>query len=121
MKNNFTKEAVVGAVLVVLLILLINPMHLWMPNMAHETVVIGLILAFGLYSVFVLREKARDERDVLHRMLAARASFFAGTTLLTIGIFNGAQHDAVDVWLVIVLVAMILTKIGTRFYSDRNF
>lgn len=121
MKNNFIKESVVAAVLVGLLVLLINPMHLWMPDMAHTTVVVCLLIAFGLYSVFVLREKAADERDVLHRMFAARAAFFVGTTILTLGIFIGAQNDSVDVWLVAALVAMILAKILTRIYSDRNW
>lgn len=120
MKNNFIKESLIAVVLIVLLVLLINPMHFWMPDMAHESMVIGLILVFGLYSVFVLREKAGDEREVLHRMFAARAAFFVGTLLMTVGIFLGAQNDAVDIWLVIALVAMILTKIIARFYSDRN-
>ncbi len=120
MKNNFIQESVVAAVLIGLLVLLINPMHFWMPDMAHETIIIGLIIAFGLYSVFVLREKARDERDVLHRMLAARAAFFVGTLLMTIGIYVGAQKDAIDLWLVAALVAMVLTKIIARVYSDRN-
>lgn len=120
MKNNLVIESFVGLALVGLLVLLINPMHFWMPDMAHETAVVGLIIVFGLYSAFVMREKARDERDVLHRMLAARAAFFVGTFLMTIGIFVGAQKDAIDLWLVAALVGMILTKIATRFYSDRN-
>lgn len=120
MKNNFIIESVVATILVGLLVLLINPMHFWMPDMAHETVVVGLIIIFGLYSVFILREKAKDERDVFHRMLAARAAFFVGTLLMAIGIYVGAQKNNIDLWLVAALVGMILTKIATRFYSDRN-
>ena len=120
MKNNLTLEGIVAAVLVVLLMLILNPMHFWMPNMAHMSVLGLLIMMFVAYAAFILREKAEDERDVLHRMVAARAGFFTGTTLLTLGVFIDALDGTADKWLVLTLVAMIIAKLAARFYADKN-
>lgn len=80
---------------------------------------LGLTLAvFAVFAIFILREKVQDEREALHRMLAGRVAFLTGSALLTIGIVVQSLQDAVDVWLVIVLVAMVLSKLATRLYSD---
>lgn len=120
MKNNFYAEYIIPVILVVLLLLILNPLDLWMPTMAHVTVLVLLLVVFGLYASYVLREKAVDERDVFHRMFAGRVAFLSGTTVLIIGILAGAWHDVVDPWLISALVAMILSKIGARIYGDRN-
>jgi cbb3-type cytochrome oxidase subunit 3 len=124
MKNNPSKnlivESSVGLVLIGIVILILNPMHFWMPDMAHVTALTLLLVVFVLYASFILREKARDERDVLHRMLAARAAFFTGTALLTLGVFFGALKGDIDMWLVISLVGMILAKLAARYYADQN-
>jgi L-asparagine transporter-like permease len=120
MKNNFFKESLVAILLVGMLVLILNPMDFWMPSMAHMTALTLLLVAFIVYSTFILREKAVDERDVLHRMVAARAAFFTGTTILTLGVFLGALTDSVDKWLVFALVGMILAKLIARYYSDKN-
>ena len=120
MKSNIALEGIVGAVLVALLILILNPMHFWMPSMAHMSVLGLLIIMFVAYAAFILREKAEDERDVLHRMVAARAGFFTGTTILTIGVFVDALDGTVNKWLVIALVFMIIGKLAGRLYADKN-
>ena len=120
MKNNFYKESIVAVVLVILLLFILNPYHFWMPDMAHITMLAALLAVFALYASYVLREVAVDERDVLHRMFASRASYLAGSSLLILGILYGAIKDALDIWLIVVLVIMILTKLVARFYSDRN-
>ena len=120
MKSNLTLEGVVALVLVTLLALIWNPMHFWMPNMAHMSVLGLLLICFVAYAAFILREKAEDERDILHRMFAARAGFFTGTTILTIGVFLDALDGTADKWLVLTLVAMIIAKLATRLYADKN-
>ena len=119
MKNNI-QETTVALMLVVLLLLILNPYDFWMPNMAHLTALVAVLIAFAVYASYVLREKILDERDALHRMFAGRAAFLAGTTVLLVGVVIGAVKDAVDSWLILSLVVMILTKIGARFYTDRN-
>ena len=119
MKNNHIKESLVGAVLVALAVLLLNPLGFWMPDMMLMVMLVLMLAVFALFAIFVLRENAQDEREVVHRMLAGRAAFLTGAAILTVGIvFQEIRHDILDNWLVIALVAMVLVKIGARIYTD---
>ena len=121
MKNNLIIEIVISFVLVILAVLLLNPFHFWMPNMIHMMMLTLTLVIFAFFAIFILREKVQDERDSVHRMLSGRVAFLTGSALLTIGIVVQSLQDAVDVWLVVVLVAMVLSKLITRMYSDNRF
>ncbi len=113
-------EIGISSVLVILTILLLNPFHFWMPTMIHMVMLALTLAIFALFAIFILRERIQDEREAIHRMLSGRVAFLTGSALLTIGIvFQSLQHS-VDVWLVIVLVAMVLSKLITRIYSDNR-
>jgi hypothetical protein len=118
MKNNFKVEVAVSFVLVALSIFLLNPFSFWMPNMMHVLMLGIILVAFAFFAVFILREKVQDEREASHRQLSGRVAFLTGSALLTVGIIIQSVTDMVDVWLVITLVAMVLSKIVTRIYSD---
>ena len=118
MKNNIIKEVSVALVLVTFLIVILNPFNIWMPNMMHIAVLVCVFIVFGIFAAFVLREKARDERELAHRALAGRASFLAGSGILMLGVLVQGLHGIVDPWLILSLVIMILTKIGVRLYGD---
>lgn len=120
MKNNFIKEIIISLVLIILAILLLNPFYFWMPTMIHMTMLALTLVIFAFFAIFILREKVQDERDAVHRMLSGRVAFLTGSTLLTIGIVIQSLQGAVDVWLVVVLVAMVLSKLVTRMYSDNR-
>jgi len=111
-------EISISLVLVVLTILLLNPFHFWMPNMLHMIMLALMLVIFALFAIFILREKVRDEREAIHRMLSGRVAFITGSALLTIAIVIQSLQDTVDVWLVVILVAMVLSKLLTRIYSD---
>ncbi len=128
MKNNqlslssrSSAQTIVSVILIALLLLIWNPWSFWMPTMMLVSVLIALLIAFSLFASFILQEKVADEREGSHRMLAGRAAFLTGSAVLMIGIFVQAFSHAVDIWLVVALVVMIITKIGSRIYSDRNF
>jgi hypothetical protein len=118
MKNNI-KETIVTLGLIVIAVLLLNPFHFWMPDMMVMSMLAIALVHFGVFASFILREKAVDERDDQHKALAGRNAFLAGSATLILGIVQGYSH-AVDEWLVVALIVMILTKIGTRKWSDRN-
>lgn len=118
MQNNLKIEVVTSLVLVVLTVLLLNPFYFWMPTMLHLCILGITLVAFAFFAIFILREKVQDEREDKHRMLSGRVAFLTGSALLTIGIVVQSFQGTVDVWLVIVLVAMVLSKLVTRIYSD---
>lgn len=119
MKNNL-KEIISATILVGLLIALINPFHAWMPNMIQLTLIASTVAAFGVFTIFVLREDAQDEREVVHRMNAGRAAFLSGAFVIILGIIIQGLFYTVDTWLVAALVIMTIVKIGVRLYSDIN-
>lgn len=120
MANNNFKEIIISASLVILLVVIANPFNLWMPNMIHMTILAFTLVFFALLAVFIVREKTIDERDGVHRMLAGRMAFLIGSGGLILGIAYQSYESNLDVWLVVVLVAMVLTKITTRLYGDHR-
>lgn len=118
MKNNFVSEIVVSVILVGLVVFLLNPMGAWMPNMAVMTAVISLLIIFVLFASFIWKEKARDEREMFHRMLAGRVAFLVGSAVLVVAVaVQGLKHE-VDVWIVVALSAMVLAKLTGLIYSQ---
>jgi len=119
MKNNVL-EKVVALALIVIAILLLNPFHFWMPDMMVMGMLAGALVLFGVFASFILREDSLDERDELHRTLAGRNAFLAGSGVLIMGIVVQGYSHTVDPWLVVALIAMVVVKIATRIWSDRN-
>jgi hypothetical protein len=120
MKNRNTLAQVGSASLFALLSLaLINPFGLWMPSMAHETILALLVIAFGIFLAFLLKERAGDERDDAHRALAGRAAFLIGCAVLLAGVLAQSMSGMFDAWLVGALAAMVLAKVAARLWSER--
>lgn len=117
---SLMKEALIASILVVLLALVANPFHWWMPSMMLMVVLVGILAAFAVFAAFILREGVRDEREAMHRMFAGRVAFLSGAAVLTGGIVYQELYGTLDVWLVVALVVMVLTKIGTILYSDSH-
>ncbi len=84
------------------------------------SILVAAIVLFAIFASFILREKNVDERDAQHRTLAGRNAFLAGSATLIFGIIVQGYSHAVDGWLVVALIIMVVTKICTRIWSDRN-
>lgn len=119
MKNNLS-ETIITILLVVVAILLLNPFHFWMPDMVVMGMLACALVLLGTLASFLLREKIIDERDVVHRTLAGRNAFLAGVSVLMLGIIIQGYTHSVDPWLVVTLVVMVVIKIITRIWADRN-
>lgn len=123
MKNNtkgIISEIIVTLGLIVIAVLLLNPFNFWMPDMMVMSMLAIVLVLFGVFASFILREKSIDERDDQHRTLAGRNAFLAGSATLILGIIMQGYLHTVDPWLVVALIVMVVTKIGTRMWSDRN-
>ncbi len=117
MQNDNTKEAVITGevlflvVLFVLTFVLMNPLGFFMPSMMVMTLLGIFFIIFGITSVFVWRENAHDEREALHRGVAGRAAYLAGSLILAVGIIVQEVGGHIDPWIVYALAAMIGGKI----------
>ena len=121
MKNNFTYETIISLVLLVLAVLLLNPFGFWMPDMMLMSILALVVVVFAIFATFLMKERAFDEREASHRMLAGRVAFLSGSLVITLGIiFQSLKHE-VDPSLVITLFVIILSKFIARIYSQNKF
>lgn len=119
MKNNI-KEIILTICIIILAILLLNPFDFWMPNMLVICILAVILGLFGLFAGLVLREKSKDERDDIHKGLAGRNAFLVGSVVLILGIVVQGYTHAIDSWLVLAFISMIITKVATRIWTDKN-
>ena len=122
MEKDTQNEIVVAVILIILILLFLNPLGLWMPDMLVNMMIAGVVILFVIFAGFVWKEKARDEREQLHKMIAGRFAYLAGVGVLVLGItVQGFTTPHVDPWLLIALLAMILGKIFGFFYSRSRY
>ena len=121
MKNKaFLSELIISSVFIILLVLLLNPFGFFMPTTLLMMMLTGLVVVFAVYASFFFKETALDEREGLHKMLAGRVAFLAGTGTLVVGIIVQSFQHNLDFWLVATLGIMIIAKIIGRIYSQIN-
>lgn len=114
------QELMVAIIIVALTLLLVNPGGLGMPDMLVMVLLSLLAVAFAIFAVFVWRERVQDEREALHRMIAARFAFLASAGALIIGIAVQSFRHTLDPWLPFALVIMVIAKIIGLAYGRRN-
>ncbi len=108
------------AALIAALILLANPYMFWMPSTLHMAILAFFIIAFVLFSAFIWKERAADERENLHRFIVGRYAFLTITTVLVIGVTVQTINHTLDIWLVAALVVGILAKVVGGIYTKMN-
>jgi predicted ABC-type exoprotein transport system permease subunit len=121
MKNKFFGEIIISVVLILLLVLSLNPFHFFMPSVLQMTLLCILVLVFGVFTVFVWKEKVQDERESMHRLFAGRVAFLSGTIILVIGIVAEHLQLQKNPWLEVALVGMVLSKLIGLVYSRLKF
>lgn len=121
MKNNFLAEIVISIILIALLIMLLNPFDFLMTTPVQTMMIAAVLIIFISFCVFVWREKARDEREVLHKQIASRFAYLSGASVLIIAIVAQSFNHTLDPWIVLALIAMILAKIVGMFYGQKKY
>ena len=77
-----------------------------------------LLIVTAVFAGFVANEKVQDEREEKNRATAGRVGYLSGLLFLVIGIFvQTFTHQAVDPWLTITLVVMVIGKVFSRVYT----
>ena len=117
MVKEFLSEIVIAVVMVLLILTLINPTDMLMTTATEMFLVIGLVLLFGLFALFVWGERVQDERDAILRMWADRIGFLAGSSAILIGIVVESLNHNLSDWLLIALAVMIVAKIVGSVYG----
>lgn len=117
-ETKLIQEIVISLTLIGLLVFLLNPTHILMPTSLQNMLLVVLSALFILFLSFFWRENSADEREKLHKYIAGRFAFLVGVGVLVVGvIFQTLSHE-VDPWLIIALVAIVLSKIAALIYNQ---
>lgn len=117
MKN----EIIIPTVVIVLAIAFLDPFMVLMPSMMVYTLLAVLLILFSVFALFILKERALDEREELHRATADRFAYIAGSGVLVLGIvYQVLVVHHVDELLVLALVAMTVAKFACLYIAHRT-
>jgi drug/metabolite transporter (DMT)-like permease len=119
MNDNRWLEYVILVALVGVALVLLDPMHWWMPSMVQMAALAGLVAVFAVLAAILVRDSARDEREQQLRSSSGRVGFLVGAGVLVIAIVWQGFLDMLDPWLVYALVAMVCGKIVARVYAEQ--
>jgi len=117
MKNNIP-EIIISFILLCLLFVFANPMAFTMPSQMHAIMEPSLIFLFVIFTAVIWKERRGDEREALHKYIAARFAYFAGVSVLILAILLQSLHHSLDSWLVITVAVMLLAKIFGLIYGN---
>ena len=109
---------ILSIVILLIVVFLVNPTHILMPESMNTLAVLGLVVAFLIFVSLIWKEKPKDEREELHIQIAGRVSFITGTAIIVFGIVTQALAHSVDPWLFFALSGMVLAKLLARLYNS---
>ncbi|HEY4516699.1 MAG TPA: hypothetical protein VJG64_02030 [Candidatus Paceibacterota bacterium] len=115
----FNNEITISVLFLLILLAFLDPVMIFMPSPALYMAMAGMVILFAFFAGLVWRERARDERDELHKMLAGRIGYLLGAVTLLVGILVESAAGHVDPWLVYGLGAMVVGKLVGLFWSRR--
>lgn len=110
MKNSFWGEIILSFLLLGVALFYVKPMYFFMPPMMHPFMIPLLVILFIIFTGFLWKESPGDEREQLHKFIATRFAYFAGISMLFIGICFESLSEHLDIWLIIALSVMVLSK-----------
>ncbi len=116
-----TKDILVPIIVIVSALAFIDPFMYLMPSVMIS-VVLGVLMVSSLgYALIVFKEGARDEREVSLRAFADRIACLVGTTgLVGVIVYQVLIIHHVDTFIVVILLAMIVTKFLAHMYAERR-
>jgi hypothetical protein len=117
---NKIKEILMAVGLIIILVFLLNPFDIYYSNMVLMSSLTVLILLFIFFSIFILKDKPVDEREEAHQSFAGRVAYLCGTAVMITGIVVQSISHSIDIWLVVALGVMIVSKLLATTHIERN-
>ena len=115
--KQFVGELTVSVGLIVLLLILFNPWSMAMPGYFVMCLLVGIVVLFAGFAIFLWKEKQGDERERFHLLFADRAAYLTGAAILIVGIIVDELRGAFNPWLIFALAGMILAKVASLIYG----
>lgn len=114
-------DILVPLVVIVSALAFLDPFMYLMPSMLI-TIVLGVLMISTLvYALIIFKERAQDEREITVRAFADRHAGLVGTIgLVLVIVYQVLVVHRVDTIIVVILLAMILTKYIAHLYAERH-
>lgn len=113
------KDIFIPLALIILLILLLEPFG-FMPSAVIMAVLVLIVAAFAVFSIFLWREKGLDEREESHIHKADRLGFVFGALVLIVAIVAESLAHMLSPWLVLALIVMLFAKSTALIYEKKH-
>lgn len=110
-------EFIISLALIFLLTSFFYPEKLFMPHAMHPFMIPFVIVLLVLFGAVLWKETPGDEREQLHKLIAARVAYFAGIVALAAAVIYQNIFHKVDWWLLVVLCIMLLGKVVGSLYA----
>lgn len=117
--NRFIWDMAGGGIVILLLIMLINPFDILMLDMGVMMVLSLFAVSVMAFAALVWRERSRDEREALLVGSAGRIAYLTGAGVLSVGIIVQTIAHDLDIWLVLALGLMIVSKLLATVYYQK--
>lgn len=118
----FAKEIIISIMLILLTVLFLNPFMLWMPAPVFYIMSAVFVILFASFLVFIWRERAHDEREQLHKMIAARIGYLLGVaTIAGVLLVQAVVFHHTDPWFIVALLVMVIGKTAGILYSKLRY
>lgn len=116
--NKSHLHIIVGLVLAFFLFTLADLVPFWMPMMGEMVALLLVVILLLVWAGFVLQEKVHDEREVVLKMKSGRVAYLSGLGVLMIALVVQGLAHAIDPWIATALAVMVLAKLLTRLYLE---
>ena len=117
MNKNYLHVGV-AVTLTFFLLALADFLPFWMPMMGELVACVLVTLLLIVWTGFVMKEDAQDERELYLQMRAGRVAYLSGLGFLTIALIVQVFFQTVDPWIAMALAVMVLAKLFTRLYLE---
>jgi hypothetical protein len=111
-------ESALLFLLCILLLLFLDPFNIMMKLVLSMGVIVSLITLYVVKFLIIWREKPQDERDLEHRFKSSWLSYSTVSVLLFTGVIVEAFQGSVNIWLIIALLGMFLSKLLSLLYLE---
>lgn len=119
MRKLFYIESILATILAGLLLLLIQPFSITVPQEVYEYILLAAVCVHFCKVIVIWRAAPQDERELQHRFHSSWIAYLSVSTVLIAGIATqGLTTHTVDPWLPLALATLFLSKVTTRLYLE---
>jgi hypothetical protein len=116
--HNHLIHASIVALISFFLLALADLIPFWMPMMGEMLTLLVATILLLIWASFVASEKAVDEREIQLKTQSGRVAYLSGIAVLMLALVVQGFAHAIDPWIPVALIVMVLTKFLTRMYLE---